>query len=59
MVLNTSIQHFLAQYSDPEIKDYASGCGDRMLPHFITSDAEHDSIRLVLEKYKMKGTAGL
>ena len=51
MVLHSAPCHFWKTYP----RDDTAG---KRLPHIVTSNIEHDSIRLVLEKYLEDGKAG-
>ena len=51
MVLDTAVEHFRMTQNADNHADYS-------LPHIITSSLEHDSIKLVLERYQNTGKAG-
>jgi len=51
LVLNTAVEHFRLMHS-------TDGDAERSQPHIISSSLEHDSIKLVLDKYRNDGTAG-
>ena len=54
MVLNTAIEHYSTSSAGG---DMSSSLTDRL--HIITSNLEHDSVKLVLEKFKQLGKAGM
>ena len=56
MVLWTALKHFEKTFN-PTQPD-KSNHKNRLLPHFVTSNLEHDSIRLVLEHFEREGLAG-
>jgi len=51
LVLNTAVEHF-------RMTQNADNFAEHSLPHIITSSLEHDSIKLVLERYRNTGKAG-
>ena len=51
LVLNTAVEHF-------RMTQNADNFAEHSLPHIITSSLEHDSIKLVLERYRNTGRAG-
>ena len=51
MVLNTAVEHFIMRW-------IADSVAEPSLPHIISSSLEHDSIKLVLERYQNIGRAG-
>jgi len=51
LVLNTTVEHF-------RMMQNADNYAECSLPHIITSSLEHDSIKLVLERYQNTGKAG-
>jgi len=51
MVLNTAVEHFIMRW-------IADSVAEPSLPHIISSLLEHDSIKLVLERYQNIGRAG-
>ena len=52
MILRTALTHFAKNRQE------ASNGPSQVLPHFITSNLEHDSIKLVLEQFEKDGLAG-
>jgi len=62
MVLNTALQHFWNSYPDSHhLPAYTrDNLGvKRVLPHIVTSNLEHDSVRLVLEAFQERQKAGM
>jgi len=51
LVLNTAVEHF-------RIRQNADNHDENSLPHIISSLLEHDSVKLVLERYRSTGIAG-
>ncbi|XP_077390222.1 selenocysteine lyase [Festucalex cinctus] len=51
MVLHTAVEYFRRHHGDAKEGD------DGSLPHIITSDVEHDSVKLVAEHLKKEGKA--
>ena len=56
MVLLTALKHFWRTF--PGVDGTMKGPGVKHLPHIVTSNFEHDSIRLVLEEFEKAGKAG-
>lgn len=54
MVLQTALKYF----TDSQWHNVANG-PTKSLPHFITSNLEHDSIKLVLEQFEKQNLAGI
>ncbi|XP_077439990.1 selenocysteine lyase [Vanacampus margaritifer] len=52
MVLHTAIEYFRRHHGG------AKDGGDGILPHIITSDVEHDSVKLAAERLQKEGKAG-
>ena len=51
MVLNTGVEHY-------RMTQNTNSYAEHSLPHVISSSLEHDSIKLVLERYHATGRAG-
>ena len=63
MVIRTAVKHFwktfpLVDQSQPLIDDGTPNHG-KFLPHIITSNLEHDSVKLVLEHLVDERQAGM
>jgi hypothetical protein len=50
--IHSAIKHFWEHHNSPDDN------GHIVLPHVITSNLEHDSVKLVLETYKQEGKIG-
>lgn len=57
LVLHTAVEHFRRNCRAVEHDDGHQN-GSNGLPHIITSNVEHDSIKLVAEHLKKEGKAG-
>lgn len=55
MVLHTVVENFHGMKNATSHEMVA----DHVKPHIVTTSLEHDSIKLVLEKYQQQGKAGI
>lgn len=53
MVFHTAVEHFWKSWEAAEHTHH-----DGVLPHIITSNVEHDSVKLVAEHLQTNGKAG-
>lgn len=57
LVLHTAVEHFRrTRRAAEQGEGHQNGCTD--LPHIITSNVEHDSVKLAAEQLQRDGTAG-
>jgi len=54
-VLHTVIEHFHGTKNTSSLEMAT----DHVKPHIVTTSLEHDSIKLVLEKFQQQGKAGI
>ncbi|XP_021355427.1 selenocysteine lyase-like [Mizuhopecten yessoensis] len=57
MILQTALKHFHLGHEITNGTDPSRGDNSDQLPHFITSNMEHDSVKLVLENLAEEGIA--
>ncbi|XP_033724839.1 selenocysteine lyase-like [Pecten maximus] len=59
MILQTALKHFHLCHEITNGTDSSRGDNSDQLPHFITSNMEHDSVKLVLENLAEEGIASV
>lgn len=57
MVFHTAVEHFWRNWEAAE-KSHRELNENTVLPHIVTSNVEHDSVKLAAEHLKKNGKAG-